>query len=241
MRVIRSAIFNLFFFSYCFLIPLGLWVLMIGGSRERFRRGVRSWPLGTLPALKLLVGITYEVRGLENLPVGPHIRAAKHQSTWDTLFFLLDDPDIAYTLKKELTKLPLWGWYTRFAKHIVVDRKAGGAALKSMIRQTREILEEGRSVVIFPEGTRTSPGETGTYFPGIAALYSQLDVPIVPVAVNSGIFWGRRSFRKQPGKIILEYFPPIQPGMGRKAFMQKLETTIEEGSRKLEAEGMAAI
>lgn len=240
MRVIRSAIFNVFFFTYCFIIPLWLWVLMLG-SRDLFRRGVRTWPLGTLPVLEHLLGITYEVRGLEHLPAGPHIRAAKHQSTWDTMFFLLDDPDIAYALKKELTRLPFWGWYTRYARHIVIDRKAGATALKSMIRQTRDILEEGRSVVIFPEGTRVSPGETGTYFPGIAALYTQVGVPVVPVAVNSGVFWGRRSFRKQPGTIVLEYFPPIEPGMDRKAFMKQLQTTIEDGTRKLEAEAMAAI
>ena len=239
MRDIRSALFNLFFFGFCITILFWLWAFL-PFSRRRFRRGVRSWPLSVLPMLRWLVGIGYEVRGQENIPDVPCIFAAKHQSTWDTLFFLRDDPDITYTMKRELLQIPLWGWYSSYAGHIAVDRDGGASSLKTMIRAVRSTLADGRSIVIFPEGTRVHPGETGTYFPGVAALYRQCDAPVVPVAVNSGMFWGRRSFHKQPGTIILQYLPAIPSGLSRTKFMAELQDRIEAGTRALEQEAATA-
>ena len=120
-----------------------------------------------------------------------------------------------------------------------VDRKGGGKALRKMVAQARRVIAEGRPLVIFPEGTRVAPGDQRPYHPGVAALYSQLDVPVVPVALNSGCFWGRRSFAKRPGTITLEFLPKIEPGLQRKEFLQRLEAAIEGRSRAL-AEGESA-
>ena len=235
MNATRSIIFNIFFFTLCLVILLSLW-LALPFSRPRFRRAVQLWGSATFAVLKNLNGTVYEIRGRENLPAGPHILAAKHQSAWDTMFFLVEDPDTAYIMKEELYRIPLWGWYSRRARHIAINRRGGGQALRALIRESKAILEDGRSIVIFPEGTRVAPGETGTYFPGVAALYSQCGVPIVPVAVNSGLYWGRRSFRKYPGEIIVEYLPAIPDGLSRAEFMAALEQSIESATRRLEKE-----
>src|SRR5690606_21388864 len=147
------------------------------------------------------------------------IVAAKHQSAWDTMAFYWVLDDAAYVLKKELLSIPLYGWCARKARMIGVDRSGGAKALRAMVEQAQNCLAEGRPIVIFPEGTRTAPGRRSAYHPGIAALYTRLGVPVVPVALNSGLFWGRRSFIKQPGRIVVQFLPPIPPGLERRAFM----------------------
>ena len=136
-------------------------------------------------------------------------------------------------LKKELLSIPLFGWFLKRAGMIAVDRKGGASALRSMARQATETLESGRSILIFPEGTRVAPGQTRPYQPGVAALYTQQKVPVVPVALNSGLFWGRRAFFKKPGTIVVQILPPIPPGLDRKAFMRDLESRIEPASAAL--------
>ena len=187
---LRSILFNLFFFTWTGILLFSLWILM-PLSPSRFRAALRLWPWGVLFGLKWLVGITYEVRGRENLRSGAVVFAAKHQSVWETMLFLLLDGEVAYTMKTELLRIPFWGWYMKKAGNVALDRTGGAAALRRMIREAKSILEEGRSVVIFPEGTRVKPGEKGKYQAGIAALYAQTGVPVVPVALNSGLFWGR--------------------------------------------------
>lgn len=235
MTTLGSILFNGLFFAWTTSLVLILWVLMPFSSKT-FRKGIRLWPRGIIPALRLLAGISYEIRGAGNLPAGAVIYAVKHQSTWETMFFLLLDGETSYTMKGELLRIPLWGWYMRKAENIAVERLGGAAAMRHMIRETRTVLEAGRSVVIFPEGTRTPPGETGHYHPGVAALYAQTGYPVVPVALNSGLYWARRSFRKNAGTIIMEYQPPIPAGLERKAFMAALEDSIETATRRLELE-----
>jgi 1-acyl-sn-glycerol-3-phosphate acyltransferase len=194
------------------------------------------WPKLNFPVMRWLVGMRFEVRGRENIPNEPVIFAAKHQSAWDTMFFLWLDPANAYIMKAELARIPFWGWYMRRCAHIMVDRSGGAGTMREMMRETKAVLADGRSVIIFPEGTRTPPGTTGTYHPGVAALYGLNGAKVVPVALNSGLFWPRRSFLKKPGTIIIEFLEPMPAGMKRDAFLAELQSRIEAATRRLENE-----
>lgn len=198
----------------------------------------RFWIRVSLAILRATVGLRHEVRGLENLPDGPAIFALKHQSAWDTLAVNLVVRDGAIVLKRELTWIPLFGWCLLRSRQLPVDRGGGAAALRALVGRARERLAEGRPVVIYPEGTRTAPGERRTFHPGVAALYGALDVPVVPVALNSGLFWPRRSAALMPGTITVSILPPIPPGLNRRAFVSRLQDAIEAESAALAAEAV---
>lgn len=206
---------------------------LLFASRHAVQTAGGIWIDGTLFLLKHVTGIDYRIIGAENLPSTPAVYASKHQSAWETLFLsrYLDYP--AFVLKKELLSIPLFGWFIAKAGMIAIDRKAGASALRSMARQATETLEAGRSILIFPEGTRVAPGQSHPYQPGVAALYTQLKVPVVPVALNSGLYWGRKAFIKQPGTIVVEFLPPIPPGLDRKAVLKELENRIETAATAL--------
>ena len=230
--VLRSILFNLLYGIW----TAGMHILclpLLFAPRRVVQAAGGIWIDGTLWLLKHVVGIDHRIVGAGNLPTTPAVYAAKHQSAWETLFLsrYLDFP--AFVLKKELLSIPLFGWFLRKAGMIAVDRKAGASALRGMARQATEVLESGRSILIFPEGTRVAPGQTKPYQPGVAALYTQQKVPVVPVALNSGLFWGRRAFIKKPGTIVVEILPPIPPGLDRKALMKELESRIEPASAAL--------
>lgn len=204
--------------------------------KQTFRKAVALWAHGSFPLMRYLLGLTFEQRGLENIPNEPVIYASKHQSAWDTMYFLWHHEDNAYVMKGELNRIPFWKWYMDKCQHVVVDRRGGASAMREMISDTKSILADKRSVIIFPEGTRVAPGETRRYHPGIAALYSQTNATVIPVALNSGYFWGRRHFIKKPGVLTIQFLPPIPKNMDRKAFMKELEIRIESATRKLENE-----
>ena len=232
MSVLRALLFYLVFFgSGTLFLTLALPALLMP-RRVTIRVG-ELWFVFVLAALRLVCGITHEVRGRENLPASPCIVAAKHQSAWDTIAFLTFLDDGSYVIKKELTRIPVYGWLLSKAGMVPVDRTAGAKALRHMVAAARTRLGEGRSIVIFPEGTRTAPGERRAYHPGVAALYGKLGVPVVPVALNSGLFWPRRSFTKRPGRIVVEILPAIAPGLPRAEFMERLETAIEATTARL--------
>ncbi len=235
MLILRSLIFNAVFVVYHLALILGLTALM-PFPRMWSQGFVRMWTQGGKALLKGIVGLGVEFRGLQNLPQGPCVIVSKHQSAWDTFAFyiLADDPN--YILKKELTRIPFWGWCALSCGAISVDRSGGGAALKGLLRDTQDRLAKGRQVVIVPEGTRPAPGARLDYFPGVAAIDGHTDVPIVPVALNSGLFWGRGSFLKKPGVITIEILPPMAKGLKRRQFMTDLESRIEGASDKLMAE-----
>lgn len=234
MQALRSLVFNLLFFAWTAVILLaGLPVLPFGVAAVHAVG--RSWVRVTLALLAVVVGLRHRIVGLENLPDGPAIIAAKHQSAWDTLIFALPLRLPAYVLKRELMRIPVFGPYLACAGMIPVDRAGGGAALKQMVAKANAAAAAGRHLLIYPEGTRTAPGERRPYHPGVAALYGQLDLPVVPVALNSGRFWGRRAFIKRPGVITVEFLPPIPPGLTRRAFMAELERRIETASDRLGA------
>jgi len=203
------------------------------GPRSWVRAVFQLWLGLVLGGLKIICGVEYEVRGREHVPAGGALVASKHQSMFETLAFwaILEDP--AIILKKELSYLPFFGWYAMKLKNIKVDRSAGSKALRDMLNQARDRAQESRQVVIFPQGTRLKPGEADSYKPGVAGLYSAMKVACVPVALNSGLYWPARGFTRTPGRIVIEFLPPIEPGLDKKAFLAELEHRIETASNAL--------
>ncbi|PHS76700.1 MAG: 1-acyl-sn-glycerol-3-phosphate acyltransferase [Rhodospirillaceae bacterium] len=226
MLVLRSFLYNILFFGIGISFAVALLPVLVF-PRSVLQKGLKLWAWVILRGLKPLAGLTWQVKGLENLPDEPCIFACKHQSAWETGAFYLLVNDPAYILKQELLSIPFFGWHLRRSGAISIDRKAGASALKKMISGTKERIARGQNVVIFPEGTRAHPGKPGTYHPGIAALYRGTDAPVIPVALNSGLFWQRRSFLKRPGCITIEFLPAMEQGLDRKAFMKDLQDRME--------------
>jgi 1-acyl-sn-glycerol-3-phosphate acyltransferase len=197
----------------------------------------KLWGHTTLWLLRVVCDIGVEWRGLEKIPSGGILIAAKHQSTWETFALLTLFPDPAYVIKRELTWIPFFGWYAKHGGMIPVDRGAGKSALSGMTVHARAALAEGRQIIIFPEGTRRAAGDEPKYKFGVAQLYAEAGVPCVPVALNSGLFWPRRRFLRFPGTITVEVLDPIPPGLEREAFFARLREEIEGATAQLIAEG----
>jgi len=182
-----------------------------------------------------VLGLHYRVIGLENLPAhGSFIVAAKHQSTFETmkLHMLLNDP--AIVLKKELLKIPIWGPYLKSTGMIPIDRGAGRKAVGPMIEASQKAKEEGRPIVIFPQGTRIPVGVKRSYKAGVATLYKNLDLPILPLALNSGLFWPKHG-RKYGGTVTFSFLPPIEPGLEPESALSLLEQRLESETDRLVA------
>ncbi len=228
----RSLLFNAAFWAWTLIMLLIAAGLLLRPRRSMIRHAER-WERGIQWLLRTIVGLDYRVRGRDRLPDGPAIYALKHQSAWDTVstHLLIRDPAIA--LKQELTRIPIFGRCLLHAGMIRIDRGRGTRALRSLIDGGRRAAARGRAIVIFPEGTRTPVGGRNPYHPGVAALYKHLELPVVPVALNSGLFWGRRRFAKRRGRITVAFLAPIMPGMERKAFMAELERRIETATEAL--------
>jgi 1-acyl-sn-glycerol-3-phosphate acyltransferase len=239
VTILRSFVFEFAFYLWTVLVcVVSLPVLLV--SRRATIWISHLWGIVSFLLLRLIVGLSYEVRGRHHLSKGAVIVALKHQSAWDTiaLWVLLENP--AIVLKRSLAMIPVFGWYVRRGKAIVIDREAGAKALRPMIAAARSAAAAGRPIAIFPEGTRTPVGARQPYQPGVAALYMQLRLPLVPVALNSGLFWGRHSFLKRPGRILVEILPAIEPGLDRRQVMAELERRIEQTTAMLVAESNGA-
>jgi 1-acyl-sn-glycerol-3-phosphate acyltransferase len=232
VTLLRSLLFNLCYLLWSVVMHVLCLPLLLAPAAWVWAAG-HLWIDGTLFLLRVLCGLGARELGLENLPKGPAIIAAKHQSAWETLFLSRRLGNPAFILKRELLGIPLFGWFIRKVGMVAVDRAGKAAALKQMVRDANQALAQGRRIVIFPEGTRVAPGAHRPYQPGIAALYGQLNVPVVPVALNSGLYWGRKAWVKKPGRILIEYLPPIPPGLDRKAFMAELEHRLEPAANAL--------
>jgi 1-acyl-sn-glycerol-3-phosphate acyltransferase len=194
---------------------------------------IRFWIGGILALARRVAGVTYRIEGRENLPPGPCIIAAQHQSAFETylLFTLLDRP--VFILKRELARIPIIGWYIKCAGLVDIDRSAGGAALRRTLRCAIAALARGEQVVIFPEGTNVPPGLRRPYRPGIAALYLQCDAPVIPVALNSDYCWGKIRVLKRPGEITLRFLPALPKGLGRDEVLDVLRQRIEAAARTM--------
>ncbi len=228
----RSLAFNVLFFLWTTIVVImGLPALF--GDRRYVHNAARKWGKGTNFLLEHVVRITVEFRGRDYLKGGPHLIACKHQSLWETAMIETLVPDCTIILKRELMWIPLFGQLLLFSDMIGINRKSGKKVFTQIVEGARDRLGKGRSVWIFPEGTRCNPGDPPQYKYGVYALYHALNRPIIPVALNSGYFWGRRSFIKKPGKIILEVLPPILPGLDARSFLNTLEQVIETASKRL--------
>jgi len=232
---LRSALFNLLFFILTLLVGL-LSIPLRFMARRRTVAVVRLWALSVIWLLRVVCRVRLDLRGMENLPPGSVVIVSKHQSAFDTIVWLWLLPDVAYVLKKQLLQIPLYGWHVRRMDMIPIDREGGGAALRSMLRTATEVLRQGRQVVIFPEGTRTAPGERVPYQPGVVAIAAATAAPVVPVATDSGRIWGRRGFLKRPGVIRISVLPPLPTGRGRATLLPALEEAIETETARLMAE-----
>jgi 1-acyl-sn-glycerol-3-phosphate acyltransferase len=236
VTLLRSAIFFLWFalvsaaicvvFLPALILPRKITVWMS-----------RRWSALNFWGLRVVAGIAFEVRG--KMPADGVLVAAKHMSMWDTmaLYLVLDDP--AVVLKSGLKWIPFYGWYALKARSIAIERDGRANALRKMVNAAKRALAEGRSILIFPEGTRKKPGAPPDYKPGVAALYSQLGIACVPAALNSGLFW--TGFIKRPGTIVLEFLEPIPPGMRSRDFLKVLEDRIETATGQLVDEGRALL
>lgn len=236
MTFLRSMVFNALFLGGT-AVAVVLALPLLAAPPAWLIGYVRGWAQAVVALLRVICGIRLEVTGLANIPAGGAIIAAKHQSAFDTVLWLMlmpaDRPAPVYVLKKELLSIPVWGLLARRCGNIAVDRKAGASALRGMVRAAQAVLAAGRPVVIFPEGTRTAPGERVAYQPGVAALAIASGAPVVPVATDSGVSWGRRAFHKRPGCIHVSVLPPLPAGLPRAALMSALEGAIEEESERL--------
>jgi 1-acyl-sn-glycerol-3-phosphate acyltransferase len=238
MIVLRSLIFNLLFYVNLILfLVLGSWNFLM--PRKAAIRALQAWARTSVFLLRVCCGTEMEVRGRENIPQGACLVAGKHQSFWETfaLLPLFDDPSMV--LKKELTYIPLFGWFALKFRMIPVERSAGSSALRTLVSRAKREIAEGRQIIIMPEGTRRAPDAEPDYKPGAAALYGALKVPCVPFGLNAGLFWPRRKFLRYPGTIVVAFLPAIEAGLKRQEFQQRLESAIEGSTRQLVAEARA--
>ncbi len=233
------------FIRSCAFLTLSLGVMVFLGVTmmptlllaRRLAARVPVWFAGAqLFLLDVVAGLRIEVRGRNNLPDGPALIAVKHQSALETYALLRLFPDACFIIKQEIARLPVVGWFISTMDFIAIDRSAGLAAMRRILVHAATVTNEGRCMVIFPEGTRTAPGERVAYQRGVAGLYTALGVPVVPVALNSGIFWPRRQFRKRSGCAVMAFLEAIPPALPRTRFMEELESRIETGTRELIAE-----
>ncbi|MGE0666017.1 MAG: lysophospholipid acyltransferase family protein [Sphingomonadales bacterium] len=230
--MIRSVLFYLLFWTWTAIAVLGFLPLLLGPWRWALF-AQNSWAAGSAWLLRHVAGIGWREEGREHLPAGPVIVACKHQSAFETIVMQLLLRDPAIVMKRELLAIPFYGWYGRRMGMIPIDRSASSAAMRQMLRAAEKAVAQGRPILIFPEGTRAAPGAPPRYHPGVAGLYRHLGLPVVPVALNSGLFWGRNTMRKTPGTVVFRYLPPIAPGLDRKAFMAELEARIETATADL--------
>jgi len=230
MIVIRSILFNILFYGATVLMSVtGLPILLL--PVRYLKRYQHLWAAVLVFLLKHIVGIRHRIEG--GKPEGQVIYAAKHQSAWETIVLYREFGSPAPVLKRELVFLPLIGLYFMRVPSVPINRSAGRNALTQLISSARKIAQTGSSILIFPQGTRVAPGASHPYHAGTFAIYQATGLPVVPVALNAGLLWPRQALIKKPGMIDVRYLEPIPPGLDRKSFMQRLETSIETATKAL--------
>jgi 1-acyl-sn-glycerol-3-phosphate acyltransferase len=229
---LRSLVYNVLFY-----LLLAFWVIVGIPTFLMPRSGIltvaRNWARSSIWLMRVVCNIKVEYRGLEKIPKGPLIVASKHQSMWETFALLQFFDQPLFIVKRELRWIPFFGWYLIKSNMIGVDRSAGGRALLQMTRRAGEQVRRGRQLIIFPEGTRTPVGAPPHYKTGIAQIYVDCGVPCVPVALNSGLFWPRRTFMRYPGTLVVEFLDPLPPGLSRREFITQISTVIEDATNRL--------
>lgn len=236
--MVRSIVFGiLFYVTTALFVILGFPFFLT--PRRWSMEALKVHARTELWLLKHIVGLDFEVRGLDKLPEAPFLIASKHQSAWETFALIPLFRDPALLMKRELFWIPFYGWFSYKFGMIPVDRDKGPSALRNMLRHAKDRVAKGREILIFPEGTRRPPGAPPAYKTGIALLYNALDVPCVPIALNSGVFWPRRTWRRKPGTVVVEILDPLPAGLPKAEFMARLQQSIETASDRLLAEARA--
>jgi len=234
--VVRSVIFNVAFYLVLFIYLIAALPTLLLPYRAIIEVA-KSWGRVSNWLLRVICGTRVEFRGVEKIPRGALLVAAKHQSMWETFAIIALFADPAFIIKRELMWLPFFGWYTWKGRMIPVDRGARGVALAGLARSAGVAFANGRQIIIFPEGTRRPAGAEPNYKYGVVHLYAETGAACLPVALNSGLFWPRRSFLRYPGTIRLEILDPIPPGLDKQAFAAELRERIETATARLVAEG----
>ncbi|SHM94143.1 lysophospholipid acyltransferase family protein [Roseibium suaedae] len=232
MVLLRSLVFHALFYSLTLLMMVVVSPVFLLPRRWGWWV-VPTWSHLCLLLLRVTVGLKVEVRGRENIPQGGFIVASKHQSVWETFALIREFPDPTYILKRELRWIPIFGWYTAKFRQIPINRGKRAAALAALLISAKEAISEGRQILMFPEGTRRPAGGEPSYKFGIAHLYRDLKCQVLPVALNAGVYWPRKSLRLYPGTVIVEILPPIQPGLATNVFHETMVNMIETVSDAL--------
>jgi 1-acyl-sn-glycerol-3-phosphate acyltransferase len=235
---LRSLLFNLLFYpNFVLWAIIALPTLVM--PRRALLRVANWWAQSNILLMRVVCNIKVEYRGVEKIPKGPLIVAAKHQSMWETISLLhfFDAP--FFVLKRELRRIPLFGLFLIKTDMVAIDRSSGRQALMKIAKRASEEVRRGRQFVIFPEGTRRPPGAPPDYKAGVGLIYVDCGVPCLPVALNSGLFWPRRTFLRYPGTLVVEFLDPLPPGLPRNEFLARLQSTIEEATDRLVAAGQA--
>jgi 1-acyl-sn-glycerol-3-phosphate acyltransferase len=240
MIYLRSFLFNIICYTIIFIGSVVTSIVGIFSQKlcvtlwGNFFQKISAW------FLKMICGLEIEVRGAENLPESGAIFASKHQSAMETYFLVSHIKNSNYILKKELTYIPIFGWAVKAYGCVAIDRSKGIKSMKQMLNGAKKSMESGRNFIIFPEGTRTKPGMKTNYKPGIAFLYQNLNAPVIPVAINTGMFWKKRSFLRHKGKVVFEFLEPMEPNMDKKEFIKELQKRIEDKCAELNQEAIAS-
>ncbi len=232
INLLRSIVFEIWFYLSILIIG-GLGMIFVAFNNGLSKHVMNIWSRTVLFGLRILMGISIEIRGKENILGGGVLIAGKHLSTLDTIapFTVLNFP--AFIFKNELFKMPIFGWYLKTSGMIGIDRDGAMAALKAMVKVANQRLAENRPIIIFPEGTRQELGAPTDYKSGVAAIYGLLGVPCVPMALNTGVHWPAHGLGRTPGKVVFEFLPAIEPGLKRQEFMERLEGAIETKTNEL--------
>lgn len=227
MTWLRSALFNLFFFASTFVLTVPAAALSLVAPKQ-ITGWARFWARTQIRAARIICGIRLEISGWENLPPAPVVIASRHESTFDVLVWIAMLPAACFVVKRELAELPLFGRCIRAVGMISVDREAGGAAMRTLLRGGDRAKAEGRHIIIFPEGTRVDRDDHPPLQPGVVALASRTALPIVPVMTDSGKCWGRHAFKKRPGTIRIVIQRPLTAKLGREAVLEALWAAFGE-------------
>jgi 1-acyl-sn-glycerol-3-phosphate acyltransferase len=241
MLFIRSLVFNLVFVLNNVVWFIACLPALLLPRKTFFRVILHPWCWSNLKLHGWICGVRMEFRGLENLPEGGFIVASKHQSAWETMALAASVPEPRYILKRELLFVPLFGFYLLRTGQVAINRGKRAEAIAAMNKAAEVAVKEGGQLLIFPEGTRRPVDAEPAYKMGVAHMYEALGTPVVPVAINAGVFWPRRTFLKYPGTIVMEFLPQIPPGMSKDAFLPLLQETIETATNRLVAAGRAEL
>ena len=233
MQIIRSLLFNFCYISWTLIVGIIFWPVVFLPTEIIILVVGKIWAQGLYFFLKLFCNLKLELKGSNNIPKTSAIFTSKHQSTLETFMFHILIHKPVFVLKQELLNIPVFGYYLKKMGMIAIDRDGGIKSLKILLKQVEEKIKQGYSIIIFPEGTRVTPGASKTYNAGIAAIYNIKVANVIPVALNTGCFWPKNSFLKKPGKFTIEFLPAMSNDLDKREFMKYLEEIIETRSKDL--------